>query len=107
LDKEIIKNRKILEDLVGQPCYFFAYPNGGPKDFCHSHRIRLKELGYKMAFSLTQHRWNPQSDPMAIPRINVNPEDSLKSLMFRCSGMSRIVSNSRDILKKAMKISCS
>jgi peptidoglycan/xylan/chitin deacetylase (PgdA/CDA1 family) len=85
--KEIITNREMLESLTGKQCLFFAYPNGGAGDFNEAHKDMLKQSGYKIAFSLTQKRSSIQEDTMNISRFHVAPEDTSKSLHFRCCGI--------------------
>jgi peptidoglycan/xylan/chitin deacetylase (PgdA/CDA1 family) len=84
---EIYLNKEKIEGLTQKPCAFFAYPNGGKGDFNHFHKDILKSAGYEGAFSLTHERTSFQDDPMEISRIHVAPEDTIKSLDFRFSGI--------------------
>jgi len=84
---EICLNKEKIEDLTQKPCIFFAYPNGGKQDFNDRHKNILKLAGYKGAFSLTHERTSLQDNPMEISRIHVAPEDTIRSLDFRFSGI--------------------
>lgn len=97
-EREVLENRQRLESLLEKPCHFFAYPNGDKGDFNHEHKKILKNAGYKAAFSLTQKRSSLNTDPMNISRINVAPEDTLRSLAFRCTGIDPIVSQLRNYM---------
>lgn len=88
-EQEIRENKKRLEEYVGEPCHFFAYPNGGAEDFNDFHEGLLKKMGYKAAFSLRQQRSLVHRNVMNISRINVVPEDSVESLAFRCTGITK------------------
>ncbi len=88
---EIYLNKEKIEDLTQKPCAFFAYPNGGKMDFNHFHKDMLLSAGYRGAFSLTHERSSFQDDPMEISRIHVAPEDTIKSLDFRFSGIYTLI----------------
>jgi len=90
-EKEILENKKKLEKLSCRPCRFFAYPNGSHGDFTDSHKIMLKRVGYKGAFSLTEKRFPIHGDVMDIPRTHISPDDTITSLMIRFSGMSSLI----------------
>jgi peptidoglycan/xylan/chitin deacetylase (PgdA/CDA1 family) len=92
---DIRKGKEGLESLLGVNCELFAYPNGGKRDFDEGHREILKKLGFKGAFSLTQERTDPRSDPMCISRINVSPEDTIDSLSIRCAGLTPYIEKLR------------
>jgi len=89
-EKEILLNKKLIENITRKPCVFFAYPNGGKEDFHHVHKDILKQAGYKAAFSLTQKRSSIRDDTMDISRIHVAPEDTIYSLNFRLSGTKNL-----------------
>ena len=90
-DSEIVENKSIVEDLLSRPCHFFAYPNGGHADYNNAHKLILRRVGYKAAFSLTQRRSSIYEDAMDISRINAAPEDTVTSLLFRCTGVMSII----------------
>lgn len=98
--KEINLNKAYIEDILGRRCHLFAYPNGGFGDFLPSHKDILYRAGYTAAFSLTQRRSSPAMDPMDISRINVAPEDNLRSLMFRACGTVPV----QEILRRGRRL---
>ena len=50
--EQISKGRKILEDIIGEPVDYFAFPNGKiNKDFNEQHCKLLEQLGFKGALS--------------------------------------------------------
>jgi peptidoglycan/xylan/chitin deacetylase (PgdA/CDA1 family) len=97
-EAEIVLNKKVLESITEKPCDFFAYPNGGPGDYHDVHKKLLKIHGFTAAFTLEQGRTHPRKDPMAISRLNVAPEDTSESLLFRCSGITPIQNRFRSVL---------
>lgn len=88
---EIGRNKLLIEDITGRRCRLFAYPNGGFSDYLPIHKEMLWKDGYVAAFSLTQKRSHPFLDTMDISRINVAPEDSIRSLLYRASGIVPII----------------
>jgi peptidoglycan/xylan/chitin deacetylase (PgdA/CDA1 family) len=89
--REIEINKEKIESITGKPSLFFAYPNGDSQDFSQIHECQLKEVGFRLAFSLTQERNNLFNNRMAISRINAVPEDTSASLLFRCTGVTPFV----------------
>ena len=94
---EILENKNRLEALISRPCWFFAYPNGGLSDFNEKHKKILRRVEYKAAFSLTQRRSLIHEDPMDISRIHAAPEDTLRSLTFRCTGITPFINQLKAI----------
>jgi len=94
---EINENKRKLETLLNRPCLFFAYPNGGKGDFNEKHKKLLRQAGYKAAFSLTQKRSLVRADSMEISRVHIAPEDTLKSLAFRCTGITPFINQLKTI----------
>jgi peptidoglycan/xylan/chitin deacetylase (PgdA/CDA1 family) len=92
-ENELVLNKQKIEDMTCSSCDFFAYPNGSKSDFHDQHKVLLKKIGYKCAFSLTGDRSTIQSDVMDIPRFNVAPEDSELSLQVRITGFNRYFTN--------------
>jgi hypothetical protein len=100
---EILHNKNRLELLIQDRCEFFAYPNGGENDFGRKHQEILKKLKFIAGFSLTQRRSNILSEPMAISRIDVAPEDTVSSFALRCSGASAIINIFKRKLRESAK----
>lgn len=98
---EIRLNKKTLEQIACHPVEFFAYPNGGQGDFDERHKHMLRNVGYRVAFSLTYRRSPIFEDTLNVSRINVNPEDTLESFDFHNSG----IVNHYNSLKNKLNIS--
>jgi len=94
---EVVENKRCLESITGKRSHFFAYPNGGPGDYTDENKSLLRNVGFRVAFSLTQKRSSLKSDLMDVSRIHVAPEDTAESLMFRCKGMAPLVEKIRGL----------
>jgi len=66
---ELRGSRSALEDLLGQPIDYFAYPFGH-----HDHVVRaaVLEAGYRAAFTFVNGRVTPGLDPARIPRLTMH-----------------------------------
>jgi peptidoglycan/xylan/chitin deacetylase (PgdA/CDA1 family) len=98
--EEIRRNTACIEDFTSRPCRLFAYPNGGCSDFLPVHKEILHRSGYIASFSLTQRRSKPAKDFMDISRMNVAPEDSIRSLSFRACGTTPIIETFKSHIMK-------
>jgi len=90
VEEELALNKEKITGILGTPPVFFAYPNGGERDFNYTHKEILKRLGYICAFSLTGERSSHLMDPMNISRFHIAPENSLVSIKIRCSNLHSI-----------------
>lgn len=70
LEREIINAKSDLERECG-PMAGFCFPNGS-----YDERVleRARQAGYAYACTTMQGRATRESDPMLLPRININPE---------------------------------
>jgi peptidoglycan/xylan/chitin deacetylase (PgdA/CDA1 family) len=69
LDTELAESKARIEDEVGRPCRFLAYPFGA----ADARTVRAAEAaGYEAAFLLMNGRW---TDRYALPRIDLYPHD--------------------------------
>jgi peptidoglycan/xylan/chitin deacetylase (PgdA/CDA1 family) len=72
LDRELADSRARVEDELGRPCRFLAYPYG-------EHDARVQEAvlraGYEAAFALAAGA--SRANPHALPRIDLYRRDSL------------------------------
>jgi peptidoglycan/xylan/chitin deacetylase (PgdA/CDA1 family) len=95
LDRELCDSRSELEERLGRPCRFLAYPFGDDDDRVYR---AAERAGYEGAFSL---RGAGRSDRFAIPRVDLYRKDSslhvwLKTSILRgaatkaASGLRRI-----------------
>lgn len=84
--QEIRESKDALEAVLCRPCNLFAYPNGNSS--AATRRI-LAEEGFVAAFTTQHGAWTANSDPMAIPRVNVceasvvGPTGRFSPAMFR------------------------
>ncbi len=82
---EIRQSHDVLSGLLGEPCRWFAYPNG---NLDRRAEATLVSLGYAGAF-LFDHRLarRPESSPMRISRLRVNATTPLHRLELILSGL--------------------
>jgi peptidoglycan/xylan/chitin deacetylase (PgdA/CDA1 family) len=68
LEQELADSKRRLEDRLGRPCRFLAYPYGE-----QDHRVRAaaRAAGYEGAFALRSRK----RDPFAIPRVDIYRSD--------------------------------
>lgn len=80
LDRELGEARGRVEDEIGRPCRFFAYPYGE-----HDERVRnaVRSAGYDAAFALAAGA--DRGDPHALPRIDLYRRDSLLRATLKTS----------------------
>lgn len=68
VEKELRESRSVLEDLVGKPVAFFAYPFGS----LDSRLPRLlRKAGYRAACSVRTGRNTPRTDPFLLRRVEI------------------------------------
>jgi peptidoglycan/xylan/chitin deacetylase (PgdA/CDA1 family) len=84
LAQEVKGARDRLEDELGRPCRYFAYPYGE-----HDARVRtaVRVAGYEAAFALEQpagHR-----DRFALPRVDLYRRDGLVRATLKTSALRR------------------
>lgn len=74
LKKEIIEAKKTLEEKLGMPVKYFAYPKG----VFNEEIIRLvKEAGYEAAFAVAPNCVNSSSNKLQLPRVVVDKTHAL------------------------------
>jgi peptidoglycan/xylan/chitin deacetylase (PgdA/CDA1 family) len=62
VEKEIRGSKEQIQKELDEPVDLFAYPNGTRKDFNESHKVILKELGFKAAFTTFGGLNTPNTD---------------------------------------------
>jgi peptidoglycan/xylan/chitin deacetylase (PgdA/CDA1 family) len=80
LGRELRRSKEELEDELGQPCPFLAYPFG---DQDARVREEARRAGYAGAFALPGER--RPLDPYAVPRVGVYRMDTRLRLALKCS----------------------
>ena len=80
LDRELSESRARVEDEVGRPCRFFAYPFGE-----HDERVQeaVRRAGYEAAFALAAGA--ARENVHALPRIDIYRRDSLLRATLKTS----------------------
>lgn len=85
--REQIENSKtIIEDKLGIPCEFMAYPYGTPGTVSERERRFANEVGYEAAFMAITGAPRAGMDPFSIPRSKVLGSDSLSTYRATLSG---------------------
>lgn len=67
--KQISESKKNIEQKLGTPCHYLAYPNG------HRNSIAIntaKNAEYRLAFTIEHKRVDDHFDPLNLPRYGVN-----------------------------------
>jgi peptidoglycan/xylan/chitin deacetylase (PgdA/CDA1 family) len=82
---ELADSRSQLEDELGRPCRFLAYPYGE-----HDSRVRAaaRSAGYAGAFALASTAAEPRDD-FALPRVDLYRKDSRISTILKTSPLRR------------------
>ena len=76
IDREIVADKKALENIVGKPLRFFAYPFGGAKNISAPAKDALTSAGYLASFTIMPSFWSGLDDTQAIGRNSILIEDS-------------------------------
>jgi peptidoglycan/xylan/chitin deacetylase (PgdA/CDA1 family) len=71
---EIAADRARLEDWLGSPVRWFAYPFGGPRNVSRTARAVVEDVGMSAAFTLIPGWWEPTAgDRFRIGRDGLDP----------------------------------
>lgn len=87
VDYEVSESCRAVEINTGHAPTIFAYPNGGVQDFDERTRVALSRNGIRWALSTIDGLAGPESDPLALPRMGVSPDQSLALFKRRISGL--------------------
>jgi peptidoglycan/xylan/chitin deacetylase (PgdA/CDA1 family) len=74
LRDEIVESKKELEDMIGRPVRYFAFPFGMPKQITPAAVAMLKEAGYEAICSAFGAYNFPGADPFHVQRIHGDNE---------------------------------
>lgn len=69
MDVELVASRQQVAKETGEDLPLFSYPNG---DWSPVARDRVAAAGYELAFANDPGVWSNETDPLTIPRINLN-----------------------------------
>lgn len=84
--REIMVSKQKLEQRLGEPVRFFAYPNGRPGDFNEAIKRAVKEQGFVCAFASTGGLIDRPFDPFALERLGISRDMSRSYFKFKLSG---------------------
>lgn len=76
---ELSESKRIMENQLEQPVEALAYPNG---NFDSGVIENARLAGYKIAFTTLPGVCGAESDPMALPRINIHDNNSTTAARF-------------------------
>jgi peptidoglycan/xylan/chitin deacetylase (PgdA/CDA1 family) len=93
LEKEISGAKKILEQNLGKPIRYFAYPKG---NYNGDIVAKVKQAGFKLAFSMDDEKVNKKTDPFTFPRIGIDRTHSF--LEFQAAFSPSVI-----LIRKAIK----
>jgi peptidoglycan/xylan/chitin deacetylase (PgdA/CDA1 family) len=80
---EVTESKRLLEDKLGHPVRFFAYPIGG---FSKDIEQILREAGYEAAFTTNRGYVSVSQDLYELKRIRIKDSDGDFELWFKLSG---------------------
>lgn len=83
---EIVDSKRALEDILGDPVDFFAYPYG---DYGAEARDAVAEAGYKAALTCSRGAANTAPNPFEIPRKAVSWGDNLLGFLWKLQVKNR------------------
>jgi len=83
---EVITCKLRLEDALGKEVRSFAYPKGRKSSFAPWTREILAKAGYRAACTTVEGAVVPSSDPMLLPRIDVNGSDGRAQFAWKIEG---------------------
>ena len=66
--QEVLGSKESLEKALGKSCEVFSYPNG---NWSPEVRRIVREAGYQKAVATEPGAWTATTDPLCIPRINI------------------------------------
>ncbi len=87
--QEIGQSRQRLEQQLGHPVPYFAYPFGGPSETGPREMAMCDEQGFEFALTTRIGHWHSghRNHPFALPRIMVEYRDTLNDFRFKLSGL--------------------
>jgi peptidoglycan/xylan/chitin deacetylase (PgdA/CDA1 family) len=90
LDRELQESRTRIEDELGRPCLYLAYPYGEHDGRVHA---AVRRNGYQAAFALSPGA--DRDNPYALPRIDLYRRDSLLRATLKTSFLKPLGSSIR------------
>ncbi len=87
LARELADSKRAIEQKLGRPCPYFAYPNGGPDDISATVVAAVGEAGYSFAFSVNGQLNFKETDPLMLDRVYIPAGASASGFYSRISGV--------------------
>lgn len=84
LGRELVESRQRLEDELGRPCRYVAYPYGDEDARVHA---AARAAGYEAGFALPVRP--EHGNPFAVPRVGVYRRDPLPRFALKTFGLAR------------------
>lgn len=96
IEEELADSRARLEDGLGRPCRFLAYPFGE-----HDERVRAaaQRVGYTAAFALASTATS-SPDSFALPRVDLYRKDTTLSMALKTSFLRRPAAALRRVARR-------
>ena len=91
--REIDGSRRRLEQQLGHPVPYFAYPFGGPDEAGPREIAICAEQGFEFALTTRSGHWHAghRAHPCALPRIMIEYDDTLDDFRFKLSGLEALL----------------
>jgi hypothetical protein len=67
--QQLEMSKRMIEDQVGAPCQYFAYPNGTKEDMTPEACAAIERRGYRMAFTTILGETTRRVTPYLTPRL--------------------------------------
>lgn len=83
LKKELVDSKAVLEQILGHSVDAISYPHGRHNE---SVIAAAKESGYRLGFSIEPRCVDAATNPYAIGRFVVSPDESLAKFKLKASG---------------------
>ena len=89
VDAEMRLSRQRLERELGHAVPYFAYPFGGAAEAGRREFVLSEQAGFRFALTSRSGHWHARHRHhlQALPRIMVEPQDSLEDFRFKLSGL--------------------
>lgn len=84
---ELVESKARIEAELGEPCPFFAYPNGSTADFSPATRRLLVEAGYECALTTVDGPARRGQDPLCLRRLAAGAPSDPDKLLAELSGL--------------------
>jgi peptidoglycan/xylan/chitin deacetylase (PgdA/CDA1 family) len=84
--EELSHSRQLLEDHLGSPVTYFAYPWGQRRHIGGATIPLLRECGYTVACSTLWGKNTAETDPYLLRRVRIDPWDTLADFRAKIDG---------------------